>query len=100
MSFAGVYPLLYKRRRKGTPKRRGNAVFLADGDNKQTLQQKTTKEYLKTFSPSAATYPKVENEGVICGYRFEEIETLMQKFVFWISWLMNQRKDMDKILRT
>jgi len=107
MSFASVYPLyIQKVEKKGRTKAEVDAViFWLTGYDKQTLQKQIAQksDFETFFAKAPAINPNVSKiTGVICGYRFEEIdEKLMQK-VRYLDKLIDELakgKTMEKILR-
>lgn len=107
MSFAGVYPLyIQKAEKKGRTKEEvDEVIFWLTGYNPETLQKqienKTNFEDFFNNAPQINTYVS-KITGVICGYRVEEIEDKIVRYVRYLDKLIDELakgKSMDKILR-
>jgi hypothetical protein len=105
--FANVYPLYIKKAEaKGRTKEElDTIIFWLTGYDKQSLQQQLDrKSDLKTFFAEAPQLnPNVSKiQGVICGYRVEEIEDPLMQKIRYLDKLIDELakgKTMDKILR-
>ncbi|MGE8076899.1 DUF2200 domain-containing protein [Listeria welshimeri] len=107
MSFASVYPLyIQKVEKKGRTKEEvDEIIFWLTGYNEDSLQQVIDKEIdFETFFEQA---PKMNPNaslinGVICGYRVEEIEDKLMQQIRYLDKLIDELakgKKMEKILR-
>lgn len=106
MTFASVYPhYITKVEKKGRTKEELHQVIewltgFDDGKLQEMMAQKATFE---TFFSHAKLNPNAHLiKGVICGYRIEEIETLLTKQVRYLDKLVDELakgKKMEKILR-
>lgn len=107
MVFGSVYPMYIKKaEKKGRTKDEvDEIIFWLTGYNQKSLQQQIDKESdFETFFTQA---PKInvnvsKIEGVICGYRVEEIEDKIIQKVRYLDKLIDELakgKAMEKILR-
>jgi hypothetical protein len=106
MSFAGVYPhYINKAEKKGRTKEELDTIICwLTGYDQQALQEQIDKKV--DFETFFAQAPQLNSNaskitGVICGYRVEEMEGLMQK-IRYLDKLVDELakgKAMDKILR-
>jgi hypothetical protein len=106
MSFAGVYPhYINKAEKKGRTKEELDTIICwLTGYDQNSLQEQIDKKV--DFETFFAEAPKLNPNtskitGVICGYRVEEMEGLMQK-IRYLDKLVDELakgKAMEKILR-
>jgi hypothetical protein len=106
MSFAGVYPhYINKAEKKGRTKQELDTIICwLTGYDQNSLQEQIDKKV--DFETFFAEAPKLNPNtskitGVICGYRVEEMEGLMQK-IRYLDKLVDELakgKAMEKILR-
>jgi hypothetical protein len=106
MSFAGVYPhYINKAEKKGRTKEELDTIICwLTGYDQQALQEQIDKKV--DFETFFAQVPQLNPNaskitGVICGYRVEEMEGLMQK-IRYLDKLVDELakgKAMEKILR-
>ena len=106
MSFAGVYPhYINKAEKKGRTKEELDTIICwLTGYDQQALQEQIDKKV--DFETFFAQAPQLNPDaskitGVICGYRVEEMEGLMQK-IRYLDKLVDELakgKAMEKILR-
>jgi hypothetical protein len=106
MSFAGVYPhYINKAEKKGRTKEELDTIICwLTGYDQQALQEQIDKKV--DFETFFAQAPQLNSNaskitGVICGYRVEEMEGLMQK-IRYLDKLVDELakgKAMYKILR-
>jgi hypothetical protein len=106
MSFAGVYPhYINKAEKKGRTKEELETIICwLTGYDQNSLQEQIDKKV--DFETFFAEAPKLNPNaskitGVICGYRVEEMEGLMQK-IRYLDKLVDELakgKAMEKILR-
>ena len=103
MTFASVYPhYVAKIEKKGrTIEELHQVIQWLTGYDYQTIQNLIAeKATFKTFYEQAKLHPNASLiQGVICGYRIEEIEYPLMKQVRYLDELA-KGKPMDKILRT
>ena len=107
MTFASVYPhYVAKIEKKGrTIEELHQVIQWLTGYDYQTIQNLIAeKATFKTFYEQAKLHPNASLiQGVICGYRIEEIEYPLMKQVRYLDKLVDELakgKPMDKILRT
>ncbi|SHF94658.1 DUF2200 domain-containing protein [Flavisolibacter ginsengisoli] len=106
MSFAGVYPhYINKAEKKGRTKEELDTIICwLTGYDQQALQEQIDKkvDFETFFAQAPQLNPNASKiTGVICGYRVEEMEGLMQK-IRYLDKLVDELakgKAMDKILR-
>ena len=106
MTFASVYPhYVTKVEKKGRTKEELHQVIewltgFNDDDLEKLIEEKVTFE---TFFERAVINPNAELiKGVICGYRIEEIQTLLTRQVRYLDKLVDELakgRKMEKILR-
>ncbi len=107
MIFASVYPLYIKKaEKKGRTKKEVDEIIycLTDYDETSLQLQLDNKVDFETFFANAPLLnPNATNiNGVICGYRIEDIEDELMKKVRYLDKLIDELakgKTMDKILR-
>lgn len=107
MSFASVYPMyIQKAEKKGRTKEEvDNIIFWLTGYDKKTLKQQLDKKNdFETFFAQAPHFnPNASKiNGVICGYRVEEIEDQLMQKIRYLDKLVDELakgKSMEKILR-
>ena len=106
MKFASVYPLyLNKVEKKGRTKAELDTVIQwLTGFNTQQLDEFIDqKATFKTFFEVATIHPNAHLiKGVICGYRIEDITTLLTQQVRYLDKLVDELakgRKMEKILR-
>ena len=106
MTFASVYPhYITKVESKGRTKEELIQVieWLTGFDDKKLQNLIEEKVTFETFFENAKLNPNAHLiKGVICGYRIEEIETLLTKQVRYLDKLVDELakgKKIDKILR-
>jgi hypothetical protein len=106
MTFASVYPhYVTKVEKKGRTKKELHQVieWLTGYDDKKLQDLIDEKATFETFFKNAKLNPNAHLiTGVICGYRIEEIETLLTKQVRYLDKLVDELakgKKMEKILR-
>ena len=106
MTFASVYPhYITKVESKGRTKEELHQVieWLTGFDDKKLQNLIEEKVTFETFFENAKLNPNAHLiKGVICGYRIEEIETLLTKQVRYLDKLVDELakgKKIDKILR-
>ena len=106
MIFAGVYPhYVTKVEKKGRTKEELHQVieWLTGFDEKKVQELIDEKVTFETFFDRATLHPNAFLiNGVICGYRIEEIETVLTKKVRYLDKLVDELakgKKMEKILR-
>ncbi len=105
--FASVYPMYIKKAEaKGRTKEEVDSIiFWLTGYDKKTMQQQIDrKNDLETFFAQAPQLnPNVSKiNGVICGYRVEEIEDKLMQKIRYLDKLIDELakgKAMEKILR-
>lgn len=106
MSFAGVYPhYINKAEKKGRTKEELDTIICwLTGYDQQGLQKQIDKkvDFETFFAQAPQLNPNASKiTGVICGYRVEEMEGLMQK-IRYLDKLVDELakgKAMEKILR-
>ena len=106
MSFAGVYPhYINKAEKKGRTKEELDTIICwLTGYDQQALQEQIDKkvDFETFFAQAPQLNPNASKiTGVICGYRVEDMEGLMQK-IRYLDKLVDELakgKAMDKILR-
>jgi hypothetical protein len=106
MSFAGVYPhYINKAEKKGRTKEELDTIICwLTGYDQLALQKQIDKkvDFETFFAQAPQLNPNVSKiTGVICGYRVEEMEGLMQK-IRYLDKLVDELakgKTMEKILR-
>jgi len=106
MTFASVYPhYITKVENKGRTKEELHQVieWLTGFDDKKLQNLINENVTFKEFFAQANLNPNANQiKGVICGYRVEEIETLLTKQVRYLDKLVDELakgKKMEKILR-
>lgn len=107
MSFASVYPYyIAKAEKKSRTKAEvDEIIFWLTGYNEKTLQQQIddNTDFEHFFSRAPQINPNVSKiNGVICGYRVEEIEDKIIQQVRYLDKLVDELakgKAMEKILR-
>ncbi len=106
MTFASVYPhYLAKIEKKGRTKEELHKViqWLTSYNEGQLQKFINNKATFKTFFDSATLNPNAKLiTGTICGYRVEEIETLLTQQVRYLDKLVDELakgRKMEKILR-
>lgn len=106
LTFASVYPhYVTKIEKKGRSIEELHQVieWLTGFSEKQLEELKEEKVNFETFFNRAQLNPNAHLiTGVICGYRIEEIETLLTKQVRYLDKLVDELakgKKMEKILR-
>ncbi|AMM50266.1 hypothetical protein TH61_02450 [Rufibacter sp. DG15C] len=106
LTFASVYPHYVKKvETKGRTKEELHQVieWLTGFGEKELQEQIDQKVTFDTFFQNANLNPNAHLiTGVICGYRVEEIETLLTKQVRYLDKLIDELakgKKMEKILR-
>ncbi len=106
MTFTSVYPhYITKVENKGRTKEELHKVilWLTGYDDRKLQELLDEKVTFKTFFTKAKLNPNAHLiTGVICGYRIEEIETLLTKQVRYLDKLVDELakgKKMEKILR-
>lgn len=106
MTFATVYPLyLAKVEKKGRTKEELQQVieWLTGFNNKKLQELIKEKVTFETFFQQALLNPNVHLiNGVICGYRIEEIEDPLTQQVRYLDKLVDELakgRKMEKILR-
>ena len=107
MSFASVYPhYVNKVEKKGRTKAELHEVVeWLTGFNETELKELIEKKVsFQEFFEKANLNPKASLiKGLICGYRIEEIETLLTKQVRYLDKLVDELakgRKMEKILRS
>ncbi len=107
MTFAEVYPhYVTKIEKKGRTKAELLQVieWLTGFDEKTMNQLIEEKATFKTFCEKATFHPNATLiNGVICGYRIEEIENPLTRKVRYLDKLIDELakgRKMEKILRT
>ena len=107
MVFASVYPLyVAKAERKGRSKAEVDAIiFWLTGYDSAELQRllESQTDFETFFKEAPSTHPNVSKiTGVICGYRVEEIEDDLMRYIRYLDKLIDELakgKAMEKILR-
>lgn len=106
MTFASVYPhYVIKVEKKGRTKAELHEVinWLTGFDDKKLQQLIDEKVTFKAFFERAALNPNAQLiNGVICGYRVEDIETPLTQQVRYLDKLVDdlaKGKKMEKVLR-
>jgi hypothetical protein len=106
MTFASIYPhYLTKVEKKGRTKKELHKVieWLTGFDEKRLQELINKKATFQTFFQKAKLNPKAHLiQGVICGYRIEEIKNSLTQKVRYLDKLVDELakgKAMDKILR-
>jgi hypothetical protein len=106
LTFASVYPhYINKVERKGRTKEELHEViqWLTGFDEHQLKELVDKKATFEEFFQEANLHPNAHMiTGVICGYRIEEIETLLTRQARYLDKLIDELargKKMDKILR-
>ena len=106
MIFASVYPLyLAKVEKKGRTKQELHQVieWLTGFDNKKIQELIKEKVSFETFFQQASLNPNAHLiNGMICGYRIEEIEDPLTQKVRYLDKLVDELakgRKMEKILR-
>ena len=106
MTFASVYPhYLTRIESKGRTKEELHQVieWLTGFDDKKLQKLIDEKVTFKDFYSRAKMNPNAQLiKGLICGYRIEEIETLLTKQVRFLDKLVDELakgRKMEKILR-
>jgi len=106
MTFASVYPhYVTKVEKKGRTKTELHQVinWLTGYDEKDLQHLIDKKVTFEAFFAQATLNPNAHLiKGVICGYRIEEIETLLTKQVRYLDKLVDELakgRKMEKILR-
>ena len=106
MSFAGVYPhYINKAEKKGHTKEELDTIICwLTGYDQESLQQQIDKkvDFETFFAEAPQLHPNASKiTGVICGYRVEEMEGLMQKIRYLDKMVdeLAKGKAMEKILR-
>lgn len=106
MSFASVYPhYISKVEKKGRTLEELHEVieWLTGYDQKKVQELINERATFETFFKNAKLNPKAHLiNGVICGYRIEEIENKLTKEVRYLDKLVDELargRKMDKILR-
>ena len=107
MSFASVYPMyLAKVKKKGRTRDELHQVItwltgFDVGELQELIEEKATFE---TFFANARLNPNARFiTGVICGYRVEDIENSLTRWVRYLDKLVDelaQGRKMEKILRS
>ena len=107
MKFASVYPLyLAKIEKKGRTKDELDLVieWLTGFNSTQILNHINQKSSFELFFEEANLHPNaVLIQGLICGYRVEEIDHLLTRKVRYLDKLVDELakgRAMEKILRT
>ena len=107
MKFSSVYPhYVTKVEKKGRTKEELHQViaWLTGFDNLKIQELIDEQVTFKTFFEKANLNPNANLiEGVICGYRIEEIENELTKQVRYLDKLIDELakgRKMEKILRT
>lgn len=107
MKFASVYPLyLAKIEKKGRTKDELDQVieWLTGFNSTQILNHINQKSSFELFFEEANLHPNaVFIQGLICGYRVEEIDHLLTRKVRYLDKLVDELakgRAMEKILRT
>lgn len=106
-SFASVYPLyIQKAEKKGRTKAEVDTIirWLTGYDQKGLLKQIKNEVNFEEFFDQAPQINKNVSliQGVICGYRVEEIEDELMRNIRYLDKLIDELakgKSMDKILR-
>ncbi|WP_163324397.1 DUF2200 domain-containing protein [Draconibacterium mangrovi] len=106
MTFAAVYPhYVTKVEKKGRSKEELHQVieWLTGFDDDKLQEMIDEKVTFETFFGIASLNPNAELiKGVICGYRIEEIDSVLTKQVRYLDKLVDELakgKKMEKILR-
>ncbi|QHT68122.1 DUF2200 domain-containing protein [Rhodocytophaga rosea] len=107
-SFASVYPhYIHKAEKKGCTKAEVDQIICwLTGYTPQALQQQIdTKTDFETFFAQAPQFNQNASKinGVICGYRIEEIEDKLMQKIRYLDKLVDELakgKPMAKILRS
>jgi hypothetical protein len=106
MTFASVYPhYLTKVEKKGRTKEELHQViaWLTGYDDQKLQELIDEKVTFKTFFQQANLHPNAHLiNGVICGYRVEDIENTLTQQVRYLDKLIDELakgKKMEKILR-
>jgi len=106
MTFASIYPhYVTKVEKKGKTKEELHQViqWLTSYDEKKLQELIDQKVTFETFFANAKINPNAHLiKGVICGYRIEDIETLLTKQVRYLDKLVDELakgRKMEKILR-
>lgn len=107
MTFASVYPhYITKVEKKDRTKEELHQVieWLTGFDDVKLQELIADKVTFKTFFEKAVLNPNVHLiEGVICGYRIEDIETQLTREVRYLDKLIDELakgRKMEKILRS
>lgn len=107
MTFSSVYPhYVTKVEKKGRTIEELHEViqWLTGFDSNKIQELIDRKVTFKTFFEEATLHPNASMiKGVICGYRIEEIETLLTKQVRYLDKLIEELargRKMEKILRS
>lgn len=107
MAFASVYPhYVAKAEKKGRTKQELDAVIAwLTGYDERALQQQIEKrvDFQTFFAEAPRLNPNASKiNGVICGYRVEEIEDPLMQKIRYLDKLVDELakgKKLDKILR-
>ena len=106
MTFASVYPhYITKVEKKGRTKAELHQVieWLTGYDSKKLQELASEKVTFESFFTNARLNRNADLiKGVICGYRIEEIETPLTKYVRYLDKLVDELakgRKMEKILR-
>jgi hypothetical protein len=106
LTFASVYPhYITKVEKKGRTKEELHQVieWLTGFDEEQLKELMAEKVTFATFFDKATLHPNAHLiNGVICGYRIEEIETPLTQQVRYLDKLVDELakgRKMEKILR-
>lgn len=107
MSFASVYPhYITKAEKKGRTKAEvDEIIFWLTGYNTQTLQQHLEQktDFETFFAQAPQINPNASKiNGVICGYRVENIEEKLMQQIRYLDKLIDELakgRTMEKILR-
>ena len=106
MSFASIYPLYIKKaEKKGRLKEEVDAIiFWLTGYDKKSLQQQIDKnnDFKTFFAQAPQINPNASKiNGVICGYRVEEIQDKLLQNIRYLDKLIDELakgKAMENIL--
>lgn len=107
MQFSKVYPLyIQKAEKKGRSKVEvDEIIYWLTGYDEETLQQQIARgvDFETFFAEAPCINPNASLiKGVICGYRVEEIEDELMRYVRYLDKLIDELakgKTMEKILR-